>query len=71
MEGMKQQRRTRSIVWHVQDLLKEIATIHTEADFQRALPALLADWEAAQRYGTSLGDFVGGYVRMLPERIRC
>ena len=64
MEGMKQQRRTRSIVWHVQDLLKEIATIHTEADFQRALPALLADWEAAQRYGTSLGDFVGGYVRM-------
>ena len=65
VEGMRQQRRTRSIVWHVQDLLKEIATIHTDADFERALPALLADWKSAQRYGTSLGDFVHGYVRML------
>ena len=65
VEGMRQQRRTRSIVWHVQDLLKEIATVHTEADFKRALPALVADWELAKRYGTSLGDFVRGYVRML------
>ena len=65
VEGMKQQRRTRSIVWHVQGLLKEIATVHSEADFERVLPALLADWESAQRYGTSLGDFVRGYVRML------
>ena len=65
VDSMRQQRRTRSIVWHVQDLLKEMATIHTEADFQRALPALRADWESTQRYGTSLSDFVRGYVRML------
>ena len=65
VEGMGEQRRTRTVAWRVQDVLKELATVRTEADFRRVLPVLTADWESAKRYGTSLRDFVGGYVRML------
>ena len=70
VEGMKQQRRTRSIVWHVQDLLKEIATItHTEADFQRVLPALLADWEAGPALRDEFGRLCPRVCTYASERI--
>ena len=65
VKGMQDQRRTRCTVWAIQKILKELATVESEADFKRMLPSLQADWAAAQRYGTTLEDFVGGYIRML------